>query len=882
MPKTEHKLSRFELWSQRKHQSAQKQDKNLISSDPQNHSDLLAKNATQASTPVQTPCDNKTYSQINLSSNVENSPNIPSSTALIQSLDSSESALCVEHEVLFSNETSDKNLQSNLETLENKAIPSFKDLDLSAIFHSGEFDEIDPLDSYNLDYKSVPSLSAVAAQGLKHWQRIHQVFEDKEGSHDSLQQSPHQQSALQQESSLQESVHPDVLTVNEPLSASHEDHHPIGSSPISSSHRATTHMLNQFMQSDTRPFAKARMIAIQNTPEIEFLNPVTVNYQSQGQLLICLDANDLPDLSPNEWDQLTQTSQSLMGTTILVLSSSSISEAQKSQLDAWQNLGAIYYAASVELSGHLGAFMAIIETVSSSQTIQVMNLATLAINQQGFDIALDFSKEPLIPATIAAIGYYPVGRGYPKMSQAFDEIPGLIGEFDKPKFFQLDADLCAHSQRGLSGCERCIDACPAGALSSEPTQNSGQVIQINPYLCQGVGTCASACPSEAIRYAYPNPEQTQDFAKQLISHYLKAGGQNPVLLFCSAQHQKYNTMLLSHLPANVLPIELEELPSVGIDTWFSALASGACQVMFAASLHMPEQVRNVLESQVSYAQSLLTQLQLEPARISICYMETFREKAPDLILSPLSELFALNYQNELDKQALSQYETGSSAPQGSYQVSDDVTNKQHNQMLHKKRGGKQEFDFKEPQKAKQRVKPDSPKRQRLFQSLDTLAQAYPPEEVIYHMPVEAALGTLDCSSARCTLCMGCVSVCPTGALQASPDSPSLQIIEQKCVQCGLCAQGCPEKALALKPQMNWQTAQRQTPQVLHQEEPAHCLRCDKAFAPMSMIQMLQQKLALNPHFSDQKSLDRIAMCDDCRVKDRMQEMIQNPQQQGLI
>ncbi|GAL19240.1 iron-sulfur cluster-binding protein [Vibrio maritimus] len=32
--------------------------------------------------------------------------------------------------------------------------------------------------------------------------------------------------------------------------------------------------------------------------------------------------------------------------------------------------------------------------------------------------------------------------------------------------------MCAHSSRGVKGCERCVDACPAGALSSKAMTKS--------------------------------------------------------------------------------------------------------------------------------------------------------------------------------------------------------------------------------------------------------------------------------------------------------------------------------------------------------------------------------------------------------------------------
>ncbi len=46
---------------------------------------------------------------------------------------------------------------------------------------------------------------------------------------------------------------------------------------------------------------------------------------------------------------------------------------------------------------------------------------------------------------------------------------------------------------------------------------------------------------------------------------------------------------------NVIPIVVEELPSIGIDTWFAALVNGATQVLFV-SRFMPETIIRVLNN----------------------------------------------------------------------------------------------------------------------------------------------------------------------------------------------------------------------------------------------------------------------------------------------
>ncbi|MBY8071907.1 4Fe-4S binding protein [Vibrio fluvialis] len=550
-------------------------------------------------------------------------------------------------------------------------------------------------------------------------------------------------------------------------------------------------MLKQFLQQATSPNGSARWFAIENTVELTNLIPPTVSYESGGHTLI---------LGPTSLIERTALQLSQMASVTLL------------SIDGEQGThDKLYFADTVEISGFLGAFKVIVENHGLN-----INLANAAIDHDCFDIVLDMSLNGVMSEEVPVPGYFPVGRGFPKLSDALEEIPELMGTFDKPKYFRLDTDLCAHSSRGVKGCERCVDACPAGALSSEGSEMTGHRIQINPYLCQGVGTCATSCPTEAIHYALPNPTDTQKFIERLLNNYHQAGGEKPIVLICSSRHEQYNLMALRVLPENVIPVTVEELPSVGIDTWFAALVNGATQVLFAASRHMPPTILRILNQEVSMAQSFLAHLGIRKETIDILYLESLREAAPVLCDEPLG----LNL-GELE--------------------------------------GK--------------------KRDRLYVALDALATARGTEPGVQSLAATAPYGAIECSTTDCTLCMSCVAVCPTRALHHEGDSPSLKFIEQDCVQCGLCVKACPEKALTAVQQLNWNAAQRQSAVTLHQEEPAKCLRCHKPFAPQSMITMLQNKLRGHSHFSDQASLDRIAMCEDCRVVDVFESMASDPEKQ---
>ena len=120
----------------------------------------------------------------------------------------------------------------------------------------------------------------------------------------------------------------------------------------------------------------------------------------------------------------------------------------------------------------------------------------------------------------------------------------------------------------------------------------------------------------------------------------------------------------------------------------------------------------------------------------------------------------------------------------------------------------------------------------------------------------------------CTLCLSCVSLCPSGALGDNPDKPQLRFREDACLQCGICATICPEDAISLVPQLNLTDAALRQ-EILNEEEPFACIECGALFGSKSAIDKITEKLTGHPMFSDPGKLAMIQMCDDCRVNAQM-------------
>lgn len=139
------------------------------------------------------------------------------------------------------------------------------------------------------------------------------------------------------------------------------------------------------------------------------------------------------------------------------------------------------------------------------------------------------------------------------------------------------------------------------------------------------------------------------------------------------------------------------------------------------------------------------------------------------------------------------------------------------------------------------------------------------------LPDNAPYGAIAVNTDACTLCLSCVSLCPSGALIDNPDKPQLNFQQDACLQCGLCKGICPEDAIALVPQFDLSDAAL-SQQVLNEEEPFACVECGALFGVKSTVERIMEKLSgTHPMFATSDKARMIQMCDNCRVKAQFQQ-----------
>jgi ferredoxin len=426
------------------------------------------------------------------------------------------------------------------------------------------------------------------------------------------------------------------------------------------------------------------------------------------------------------------------------------------------------------------------------------------------DVVLDLTGgTALFPAFEVRQGYLRAEPGdAAAVEAAIAQARDLVGEFDKPRFVTFEAGLCAHSRNRRTACTRCLDLCPAGAIT--PGRDS---VAISAEICAGCGACAAVCPTGAASYALPSSNNLLRRLRALLLTYREAGAEAPVILVHDAKGEAMIDALAREgdgLPARVLPLRVNEVSQLDLAFFLAGFAWGAAQIrvlMRGRRVHGVEGMFRNLDFTGEVLAGLGVPDHGAPRAGAIetddpfTLGEALRRITPRGLPFPPATFVALGASREILRQA-----------------------------------GR------------------------------ALAEGMQRRDAVLPMPALAPFGQARVDVAGCTLCLACTMVCPTGALTANPETPQLRFLEDACVQCGLCATTCPEKVITLEPRLNL-AAESARMLVVKEEAPFCCEKCAKPFGVKSQIDRVARRLTESGHwmFRDGRQLALLRLCEDCRA-----------------
>lgn len=453
------------------------------------------------------------------------------------------------------------------------------------------------------------------------------------------------------------------------------------------------------------------------------------------------------------------------------------------------------------LEGYLGAFHGQIHRDGALRELAALRRP----GQTHFDLVLDLSARPHVTVERPPVGYHRVGEDPQALAEALQALPEMVGEFQKPRYFAYQENLCAHGSRGVGGCTRCIDACATGAIRS-----AGERVEVDPYLCQGCGSCATTCPSGAMGYAFPSATALLGVLRAAVQAYRNqdAGGPPCVLFHDDGSGGERLQDMTDSLPERVLPVAVEDVGSIGPETWFALLAFGVSDVLLLLPPEPEASLVAASRTQLDIAGELLAGIGESPDRVR-------------LLAGPAELDVALGALADHPPRSID----------GNFSLS----------------GSKREI---------------------WQRALFALADPPPPA---FSLSAGAPFGNIEVDQAACTLCMACAAVCPVEALTGAGGAPRLEFAEDRCVQCGICERACPEDAIGLAPRMDVYAQTADGTRVLNEDVPFHCLQCGKPFASERIIDRITGQLAAHWMFQDDRAVRRLKMCDDCRVRDLLAE-----------
>lgn len=433
-----------------------------------------------------------------------------------------------------------------------------------------------------------------------------------------------------------------------------------------------------------------------------------------------------------------------------------------------------------------------------------------AIGDRGavFDLVLDLQSKPSYAGDCLPMGYYATGERSAALEEAMAELPEMRGQFKKLQFTSLLKNRCFHGRSPAHDCRRCLEICPFGAIRSLDRK-----ISIDPFLCQGCGGCVLVCPAEAIRLNEPSPEDLLNQLQiKLENRSIWADFPITLVIFDSEW-----SGLEENSNNQTVYFKVDQIAHVGMEMPLAALAYGAGEVLVVSGSQNSPGIKKALEGQMQMARSILQGLGLQEGKIRLVAGPSESLSSEKTPLKPFGQ----------DGPAID-----SPKPPATFSPG-----------------------------------PDRRKMVRLVvQHLYDQSGIIQPE---FPLPMGSPFGAISVDGGACTLCLACVTACPSKALSAGGQVPQLKFRESLCHQCGLCQETCPEGAIHLLPRLFCDHEAIETPVILEEAEPFRCIKCGLPFATPAMIDRMEEKLQGHWMYADERQLRRLRMCGTCRARDAL-------------
>jgi Fe-S-cluster-containing hydrogenase component 2 len=460
-------------------------------------------------------------------------------------------------------------------------------------------------------------------------------------------------------------------------------------------------------------------------------------------------------------------------------------------------------------------------------------------------IEMDGVKRTLIADQIVYPGYDDAPRAGtlglhtgPVDAGTVADVEAALSGFEKPQYLDLEMDVCAAGESSQMGCNACVEACPHGAVERSTIDS----VAFDGMACADCGACTSSCPTGAVQLREPSNERLAREVEALLDDENDEGGwlpfdgaagiEEPVVAFvCSERAERTlrehgrrarDDPELDYPP--VLPVRVNCTDTVGEAHVLHALAAGAEGVTIVGC------GSGCLHSGPDPKAALVERLNRATTDLGLGERVAFLAPTPG---EPAT--FTADLREFVDGVESTPIPTGEHRATGSIDAD--------------------------------RPNPPFDTHGWALESVrEILEHAEPEREVIRGLET---FGRMRVSEA-CNLTPTCTTLCPTDAIQRTPEG-ELQFNHERCVNCGLCEEGCPETAitmetglsLSLLPERNdgdpWAT--------VYEGEMLECVRCGEPFTSRGSMEKVREEVGgLVEGIAPDSEHSVFEYCDTCRAE----------------